>query len=151
MAVDPRIGYPILIISAISLILVLLTKADQLNTLQKIEDVETNMSQAIKQSIANYGGITLTLGELQNLANSMQKGRELADARGNTTVGCILRVLADIDEDVELLKSKMNISRDSAHDKIHVDINGTHIIYRDGQNVTYTIPPVKTCDQGIRK
>lgn len=148
MAVDSKIGYPILLISAISLILVLFTKADQLNTLDKIEDVETNMSKAISQSIANYGGINLTLGELQALTNAMQKTREMADARGNATVGCIIRVLADIDEDVELIKSKMKIPRDSPYDTIHVDINETHITYRDDQNITYTIPPVITCKQG---
>ena len=145
MAVDPKIGYPILIISAISLILVLFTKSDQVSTLNRIEDVENNMSKAITQSVANYGGISQTLGKLENLTNALKSATNAAEVRGNQTLGCILRVIADTDEDVELIKGKLGIPRDKSIDKIQVDVNQTHIVYRNGENVTYEIPPLTSC------
>lgn len=113
--------------------------------LDRIGVIEQNQSKAINQSIGNYEAIQLTLQEVREIGDTQLKNTASQDARGNQTIGCILRVIADTDEDIELIKTKLGITKDDPNDRIHVIINSTHILYQDGKNVTYTIPAVESC------
>jgi hypothetical protein len=56
------------------------------------------------------------------------EAKRIADqARGNATIGIILPVLLDIDEDVEQLKKIHNISRGGTDDYWVIDFNGTSL------------------------
>jgi hypothetical protein len=125
--VDARIVYPILILTAISLVLVVFTKNDQLNLLDRILDVEHNMTSALNQSVSNYMHIRDNLRDVRDF-------------------GCVVRVLADADENIHLVMRQIGIPANSTDDKIHVSINVTHIVYSEaGKNVTYKIPEIRNC------
>ena len=145
--VDGRIVYPILVLTAISLVLVVFTKNDQLNLLDRILQIEDNMTSALNQSIGNYMHIRDNLREVRDLGdNQSLRSQVLDNIRGNKTLGCIVRILADADEDIQLVMKKVGIPANSTEDKIHVTVNMTHVVYSElGENITYTIPEIRNC------
>lgn len=65
--------------------------------------------------------------------------RQITDQkRGNTTIGIILPVLLDIDEDVEQIKTALNISRGTQEDLLIMNYNGSHL---DINNATTILVP----------
>jgi hypothetical protein len=44
-------------------------------------------------------------------------------------------LILDTDEDIEQMKTKLNITRDSPDDKIHIDVNTTHITIDNGTTI----------------
>jgi hypothetical protein len=64
-----------------------------------------------------------------NATTGAAEDRRISDQkRGNATIGLFLPVLLDIDEDVEQLKAKQNITRGiSPEDLLVIDFNGTHL------------------------